>query len=86
MSLVARVAGTSLLIVILIMAACVYGYIACIVKVCTCDWQAPYKAEVVYTIGVVTGTGIIIGYLNIADGVVEIEEEEIAVVAEDIED
>ena len=43
------------------------GWIRCIYKACTCNWDPIGKAEVVYTIGSLTGLGVIIGYINIED-------------------
>ena len=43
------------------------GEIMCVVKFVECDFKAPYKAEIVYGVGFLTGTGFIIGWLNIDD-------------------
>jgi hypothetical protein len=40
------------------------GTVLCIIKLIHCDFQAPYKAEILYTIGMLTPAGIIIGFLN----------------------
>jgi hypothetical protein len=44
-----------------------FGYIKCIYKMCTCNWEPIGKAEIFYTIGTFTGAGIVIGYFNIQD-------------------
>lgn len=44
------------------------GYVNDILKLVKCDFEAPYKAEVIYGVGAVTGLGAIIGYINIPDG------------------
>ena len=45
----------------------VIGYIQCVVKFIRCDFstETSWKPEVVYGIGVVTGLGSIIGYLDL---------------------
>lgn len=43
------------------------GYIKDIVKLCHCDFKAPYKAEALYIVGACTGLGGVIGYININD-------------------
>lgn len=42
------------------------GWVKDIVKLVHCDFQAPYKCEVIYGVGV-TPAGAIIGWLNIED-------------------
>lgn len=40
-----------------------------IVKLADCDFEAPYKAEVIYTIGIVAPPiGVVTGLLTIEDG------------------
>lgn len=43
------------------------GEVKCIVKAVNCDWEAPYKAEVIYTASACTGVGAIVGWINIKD-------------------
>jgi hypothetical protein len=43
------------------------GYIMNIVKFVKCDFEAPYKAEIIYGIGIGTGLGGVIGWININD-------------------
>lgn len=43
------------------------GEIKCIVKMCKCNWNPVGKVEVLYTVGTFTGTGSIIGYIDIKD-------------------
>jgi len=43
------------------------GEIQCIVKMVHCNWDPIGKAEIIYTAGTFTGTGAIIGWLNIED-------------------
>ena len=43
------------------------GEIKCIFKMIDCNFEPIGKAEIVYTVGVFTGAGCIIGYLDIED-------------------
>ena len=52
------------LIKIAIVAAIITGYISCIVKFITCDFETPFRAETFYGIGIFTGLGIILGWFN----------------------
>lgn len=52
------------LIKISITAAIITGYISCIVKFITCDFETPFRAETFYGIGIFTGLGIILGWFN----------------------
>jgi hypothetical protein len=40
------------------------GYVMCVIKLINCDFQAPFKAEFLYTIGSFTGLGGILGWFN----------------------
>jgi len=55
------------IIVAIIWALCIFGECRCIYKMCTCNWEPIGKAEIVYTVGAFTGTGVVIGYINIKD-------------------
>lgn len=50
-----------------IIVAAIVGEIKCIIKMVQCNWEPIGKAEVIYTVGVFTGTGAVIGYLDIED-------------------
>jgi len=43
------------------------GYCRCVYKLCSSDFKAPYKAEVIYGVGTVTGLGVLIGWFDIQD-------------------
>lgn len=60
--------GVASVVMLLIYVALIVGYIKDIVKLVKCDFEAPYKAEVIYGVGAVTGLGAIIGYIDIPDG------------------
>lgn len=55
------------LVTFILWVALIVGYIRCVVKFIECDFNPIGKAEVVYGVGIVTGLGSIIGYLNIED-------------------
>lgn len=58
-----------ILIVMVILVLPGIGYVANIVKLCKCDFETPFKAEVIRGIGVfVFPVGVITGYLTIKDG------------------
>ena len=56
---------------IIITVLALAGWIQGIVKLCKCDFKAPYKAEILYGIGTLTATGAVIGWLNIDDAPTE---------------
>jgi len=43
------------------------GYIMSIVRLCKCDFKAPWKAEIIYSVGLATGFAGVIGYIPIDD-------------------
>lgn len=50
---------------ILLLVFCVWGYVANIVKFAKCDFEAPYKSEVLHGIGIfVPPMGVIMGYID----------------------
>lgn len=55
------------LIALTLVVALVVGEVKCICKAFNCNWEPIGKAEVMYTIGAFTGTGCIIGYIDIED-------------------
>jgi hypothetical protein len=56
------------IIYIVFILAMITGEIMCITKCATSDWEAPYKREIIYGVGAVSGFGGIIGYIDIKDG------------------
>lgn len=54
-------------LVILIYVLCAIGWGRCVYKMASCDWNPIGKAEVIYTAGVFTGLGVVIGYIDIKD-------------------
>lgn len=55
------------ILMILIFVLGLIGEIRCIVKMIQCNWEPIGKAEIVYTVGSVTGIGAVIGWFNIED-------------------
>lgn len=43
------------------------GEVLCIYKAVKCNWEPVGKAEICYTVSVVTGLGCIVGYIDIQD-------------------
>lgn len=41
------------------------GYVQCVVKFVSCDFKPSYKAEIVYGVGLVTGLGGIVGWVDV---------------------
>ena len=55
------------ILLILLALFLIVGEIRCVVKMLKCNWEPIGKAEVVYSLGVFTGAGCIIGYMDIKD-------------------
>lgn len=55
-------------LIIIILLGLGIGWVKNLGKFIDCDFEAPYKAEVIYGLGIVTPIGGITGYLNIEDG------------------
>lgn len=45
----------------------IIGYVKCVIKFVQCDFELSYKAEAIYGIGLCTGLGSIVGWLDIPD-------------------
>lgn len=48
-------------------ALSIIGWVNCIYKAATCNWEPIGKVEVFYTVGALTGAGAIIGWIDIKD-------------------
>ena len=53
------------IIMFFVFAFCVVGWIQNIIKLSECDFEAPYKAEVIHTIGILPPVGIFTGWLDL---------------------
>lgn len=61
------IAGFLMAVLIIISLLGVIGWVKSIIKLTKTDFQSPYKAELMYGVGVFTGAGAIIGWININD-------------------
>jgi len=59
--------GVIIIVSIFIVILGVLGWVKCVIKLVKTDFQAPYKAEVIYAVGTFTGAGAIIGWIDIKD-------------------
>jgi hypothetical protein len=59
--------ATKFFFYLLLIIAAVYGECRCVYKMITCNWEPIGKAEILYTVGVFSGCGVVIGYLDIED-------------------
>ena len=55
------------LFIILIFVLGLIGEVMCVIKAIKCNWEPVGKAEILYTGGVFTGLGAIVGWLDIKD-------------------
>ena len=62
-----------LLISFTIFGLVLVGEVKCIIKAVKCDWEPIGKAEIFYSLGAITGTGCIIGYIDIEDSKKELK-------------
>lgn len=53
---------------VITLALFVAGWTQNIYKLSQCDFEAPYRAEILYGIGVIPVVGGVIGWFNIEDG------------------
>ncbi len=52
-------------LIILLVIGGAFGYANNIIKLSNCDFQAPYNAEVIHTVGLIPPIGIFTGYLDL---------------------
>lgn len=55
------------IIYIAVLVGLTVGEVRCIIKAARCNWDPIGKAEVIYTAAVFTGTGAIVGWIDIKD-------------------
>jgi len=59
------VAGISVMIYIFITLFMTIGWVKGVVHLCQCDFEAPYKAEIIYTVGTfVPVVGGVVGWMD----------------------
>lgn len=51
--------------VVIIAIIALLGYAQGVVKLVKCDFEAPYRAEIIHGVGVIAGTGVITGWLDL---------------------
>ena len=54
-------------IILTIGVLCLTGWVKNVVKLAHCDFQSPYKAEVVHAVGILPPVGMITGWISIDD-------------------
>ncbi len=59
-------AWVGLTILIIVMAG-INGYLMNIYKLYHCDFSAPYRAEALRVVGVITPLGMVLGYLDLEE-------------------
>jgi hypothetical protein len=57
----------SILVIVSISILGLLGWCMSVIKLVRSDFDAPYKAEILYGIGTFTGAGAVIGWFNIED-------------------
>lgn len=53
------------IVVLLIWIVAGIGWVKNIIKLAECDFEAPYKAEVIHAVGIVPIVGAVTGYIDI---------------------
>jgi hypothetical protein len=56
---------TQLITIVLILVIVFTGWVKNIIKLSECDFEAPYKAEVVHAVGIIPPVGMVTGWLDI---------------------
>jgi hypothetical protein len=41
------------------------GWVKNLIKLSDCDFEAPYKAEIIHTVGIIPPVGMVTGWLNV---------------------
>lgn len=60
--------GDKITLIIMFLALLgIIGEIMCVIKFATSDFKPSYKREIIYGVGMITGTGALIGWFNIQD-------------------
>lgn len=55
------------LMFVVIIPLAVTGWVKNLIKLSECDFESPYKAEVIRVVGVIPPVGAVVGWLNIED-------------------
>ena len=49
------------------------GYVKGIIKFAGCDFEKPFKVEIVHGLGIVCGTGVITGWMNFGNNLTNLK-------------
>lgn len=60
-----KIVGACAIIQVLIILVIGTGWVKNVIKLSECDFQAPYKAEVVHGIGILPPVGMVTGWLDL---------------------
>jgi len=60
---------TALLVQLVILLLIGTGWVKNLIKLSECDFESPYKAEVIRTVGIFPPVGMVVGWIDIEDGV-----------------
>lgn len=56
---------TMLMIYVVIVLVIGTGWVKNLIKLTECDFESPYKAEVIHTVGIIPPVGMITGWLDL---------------------
>jgi len=56
-----------MIVMVLIIIIIFTGWVKNIIKLSNCDFEAPYKAEIIYGVGLIPPVGAVTGWLDIGD-------------------
>lgn len=54
-----------MLLIVILISAIAIGWVKNIIKLTNCDFEAPYKAEIIYGIGIIPVVGAITGWIDV---------------------
>ena len=57
--------GNVMIVMLVIVIVVGTGWVKNIIKLSNCDFESPYKAEVIHTIGIIPPVGMITGWLDL---------------------
>lgn len=57
--------GNVLILAVIVILVVGTGWVKNIIKLSNCDFEAPYKAEVIHAIGIIPPVGMVTGWLDV---------------------
>lgn len=57
--------GNALVITLVILIVVGTGWVKNLIKLTECDFEAPYKAEVIHIVGIIPPVGMVTGWLDL---------------------